>query len=118
MCLLDWMWLRLTAERRFRKGTTVHLIWSVDCDDKVPHSELVEGEQPLTNDGPAAVRSIQLVRASASVYNIEVHFQHVYQVGAIGLLVHNSCADEVISLARGEAAAGFMTRSGRLITAS
>ncbi len=49
------------------EGTTVHPIWSVDRDDWVPLGELVEGEQLLADNGPATVRSIQLVRTSAIV---------------------------------------------------
>ncbi len=50
----------------------------------------------LAGDGPAIVRSIQLVRTSAPVYHIEVHGQHVYQVGELGLLVHNSCPEDAL----------------------
>jgi hypothetical protein len=42
------------------------------------------------------VQSSQLVRSSATVYNIEVHGEHVYQVGELGLLVHNACGTDVL----------------------
>jgi hypothetical protein len=36
------------------------------------------------------VLSLALVTCSLPVYNIEVHGEHVYQVGELGLLVHNA----------------------------
>ena len=39
------------------------------------------------------VLSVTLSRISQPVYNIEVHGEHVYQVGELGLVVHNSCAN-------------------------
>jgi len=41
-------------------------------------------------DGLAVVLSVALARVSQPVYNIEVHGEHVYQVGELGLLVHNA----------------------------
>jgi hypothetical protein len=35
--------------------------------------------------------SVSLSRVSQPVYNIEVHGEHVYQVGELGLVVHNVC---------------------------
>jgi hypothetical protein len=37
------------------------------------------------------VLSVTLSRVSQPVYNMEVHGEHVYQVGELGLVVHNSC---------------------------
>jgi hypothetical protein len=34
--------------------------------------------------------SVTLSRVSQAVYNIEVHGEHVYQVGELGLVVHNT----------------------------
>jgi hypothetical protein len=34
--------------------------------------------------------SVSLPRVSQPVYNIEVHGEHVYQVGELGVLVHNA----------------------------
>jgi hypothetical protein len=34
--------------------------------------------------------SVAIVNTSVPVYNIEVHGEHVYQVGEFGLLVHNA----------------------------
>jgi hypothetical protein len=35
--------------------------------------------------------SVTLSRVAEPVYNIEVHGEHVYQVGELGVLVHNEC---------------------------
>jgi hypothetical protein len=85
-------------------GTTIHPIWSVDRHEWVPLGELVEGEQlsshlpsPLRGRGTegegaasAIVLSVTLSRVTQPVYNIEVHGEHVYQVGELGVLVHNA----------------------------
>jgi hypothetical protein len=60
----------------------------------VPLAELSEGETLQGSDGPAIVLSVSLSRVSQPVYNVEVHNEHVYQVGEIGVLVHNSCFDD------------------------
>jgi hypothetical protein len=74
-------------------GTTIHPIWSVDRQEWVPLGELIEGETLQGLDGLAVVLSVTLSRVAESVYNIEVHGEHVYQVGELGLLVHNAWLD-------------------------
>ena len=76
-------------------GTPIHPVWSVDRQEWVPLAELAEGETLQGLDGPAIVLSVSLSRVSQPVYNIEVHGEHVYQVGELGLVVHNSCFDDV-----------------------
>jgi hypothetical protein len=72
-------------------GTTIHPVWSVDRQEWVPLAELAEGETLQGLDGLAVVLSVTLSRVSQPVYNIEVNGEHVYQVGELGVLVHNSC---------------------------
>jgi hypothetical protein len=72
-------------------GTTIHPVWSVDRQEWVPLSELSEDETLQGLNGLAVVLSVSLSRISQPVYNIEVHGEHVYQVGELGLVVHNSC---------------------------
>ena len=72
-------------------GTTIHPVWSVDRQSWVPLTELAEGEALQGLDGLAVVLSVSLSRVTQPVYNIEVHGEHVYQVGELGLVVHNSC---------------------------
>jgi hypothetical protein len=76
----------------FVEGTLIHPIWSVDHNDWVSISDLEPGERLQGAEGILYVESIDLVRRNVSVYNIEVHGEHVYQVGELGLLVHNTCA--------------------------
>jgi hypothetical protein len=40
--------------------------------------------------------SVAIVNTSVPVYNIEVHGEHVYQVGDLGLLVHNECVYQAL----------------------
>jgi hypothetical protein len=70
-------------------GTTIHPVWSVDRQEWVPLAELAEGETLQGLDGLAVVLGVSLSRVSQPVYNIEVHGEHVYQVGELGLVVHN-----------------------------
>ena len=86
-------------------GTTIHPVWSVDRQEWVPLAELAQGEglycdtesfglgfpSSLPPKASGLVLSVSLSRVSQPVYNIEVHGEHVYQVGELGLLVHNTC---------------------------
>ncbi|MCY3010854.1 MAG: polymorphic toxin-type HINT domain-containing protein, partial [Planctomycetota bacterium] len=75
------------------EGTPIHPIWSVDRNDWVPLGKLGEGETLQAANGIATVLSVTLASCEIPVYNIEVHGEHVYQVGELGLLVHNSYID-------------------------
>jgi hypothetical protein len=75
-------------------GTSIHPVWSVDRQVWVPLAELEEGETLQGSAGPAMVLSVSLSRVSQPVYNVEVHNEHVYQVGELGVLVHNTCFDD------------------------
>ena len=91
-------------------GTTIHPVWSVDRQEWVPLAELAQGERlccdtesfglgfpsSLSPKASGLVLSVSLSRVSQPVYNIEVHGEHVYQVGELGVLVHNN---EVCTLA-------------------
>ena len=92
-------------------GTTIHPVWSVDRKEWVPLNELIEGETLQGLEGLAVVLSVTLSRVSQPVYNIEVHGEHVYQVGELGLVVHNSC--EVV-LEIGKSTAKLSAESGVL----
>jgi DNA-binding transcriptional regulator YhcF (GntR family) len=62
----------------------------------VPLAELAEGETLQGLDGLAAVLSVNLSRVTQPVYNIEVHGEHVYQVGKLGLVVHNTRPGDIL----------------------
>ena len=83
-------------------GTELHPIWSVDRADWIPLSQLQPGERLLCShpstswDGEsergqahAIVLGVTLSIVCEPVYNLEVHGEHVYQVGELGVLVHN-----------------------------
>jgi hypothetical protein len=71
-------------------GTPPHLIWSVKGDDWLHLSEIEVGDEVLTEHGLVEVTSINLRATAETVYNLEVHGHHVYQVGVDGVLVHNA----------------------------
>jgi hypothetical protein len=81
------------------EGITVHPIWSVDRNDWIQLGELTEGEHLQAPNGIATVVSIAIVSTDVPVYNVEVHGEHVYQVGELGLLVHNDCVYQAIDAA-------------------
>ncbi|MCO8125235.1 hypothetical protein NHH03_26090 [Stieleria sp. TO1_6] len=48
-----------------------------------------------TRCGKIAIDSVETFAYRGSVYNLEVHTEHVYEIGELGVLVHNgteSCA--------------------------
>ena len=78
----------------------------------MPLAELADGERlycdtesfglgfpsSLTPKASGLVLSVSLSRVSKPLYNIEVHGEHVYQVGELGVLVHNACIEKVIDI--------------------
>ncbi len=63
----------------------------------MPLGDVAEGETLQGLDGFVVVLSITLSRVSQPVYNFEVHGEHVYQVGEMGVLVHNACDPELLA---------------------
>jgi YD repeat-containing protein len=90
-------------------GTTIHPVWSVDRREWVQLAELAQGERlccdtesfglgfpsSLPPKASSLVLSVTLSRVTQPVYNIEVHGEHVYQVGELGLVVHNACPTNI-----------------------
>ncbi len=74
------------------EGTAIHPFWSLDLNDWVAMGELEPGERLSSPQGEARVLSQTIVNRVAPVYNVEVHGEHVYQVGDLALLVHNAYA--------------------------
>lgn len=50
-------------------------------------------DQLASQAGAATVLRLNIINRSVAVYNIEVLGEHVYQVGALGAMVHNSYAE-------------------------
>ncbi|MEI7462240.1 MAG: hypothetical protein WCK15_22830 [Pirellula sp.] len=74
------------------EGTPTHPFWSVDRNGWVPFCELIAGEHLQAAEGVATVLAIAVLQSAQPVYNVEVHGEHVYEVGGIGMLVHNACS--------------------------
>jgi hypothetical protein len=100
------------------EGTPIHPVWSEDRQDWIPLGELQEGEQLRGDTGTAIVLAATILLHPTPVYNIEVHGEHVYQVGELGVLVHNVCPAGIVELANGQIALGFMSRAGKLLVSS
>jgi hypothetical protein len=65
----------------------------VERQDWVELGSLVAGEHLWTEDGPVEILATQPLTSGESVYNLEIHGHHVYQVAELGVLVHNSSLD-------------------------
>jgi hypothetical protein len=61
----------------------------VERQDWVELGDLVAGEHLWTEDGPVEILATQSLTLGESVYNLEIHRHHVYQVAELGVLVHN-----------------------------
>jgi hypothetical protein len=72
-------------------GTPIHPIWSVARQEWIPLGELIEGDTLQGFDGLAIVLGLSITTVAKPVYNIEVHGEHVYEIGTYRLLVHNAC---------------------------
>jgi hypothetical protein len=77
--------------------TDTHPIWSETRQDFVVAGQLEIGEQFRTISGQSATLTrIHPHRGPPEmVFNLEVDGQHVYHVASSGLLVHNSCFDDL-----------------------
>lgn len=104
------------------EGTPIHPIWSVDRHDWVPLGELEAGELLQGENGLVTVLSVEVQARSVRVYNLEIHGEHVYEVGEFGVLVHNSgpscelgkaLTDNVALAARALRAAGY--KAGHIV---
>lgn len=93
---LRWLWT--DAEREPTGVTGNHRYWSATRGVFVAVDELDIGEELDTATGRTKVRRIDADPADQTVYNLEVHGEHVYRVGAAGVLVHNTYPEGTFSL--------------------
>lgn len=70
--------------------TANHPYWSVSRHEFVEAGKLQVGEKVNTLNGTRTIASITPRPQAETVYNLEVHGEHVYRVGDIGTLVHNA----------------------------
>ncbi len=71
-------------------GTPQHPIWSIERQDWVQLSDLQSGEHLLSEAAPVEITSTRHLTTAESVYNLEIHGHHIYQVTELGVLVHNA----------------------------
>jgi putative component of toxin-antitoxin plasmid stabilization module len=93
------------AEIETLEGNTIHSIWSEDRQDWIPLGELLPGERLRCLSGAvqtspferqtSVVLSLTILSQSVPVYSIEVQGEHVYQVGGLGVLVHDECISRI-----------------------
>jgi Pretoxin HINT domain len=69
--------------------TDSHHIWSVNHGDYIPAGELSSGDLLQLSDGTTRIAEITVIPGIQTVYNLEIHGQHVFRVTEQGLLVHN-----------------------------
>ena len=71
--------------------TSNHLFWSVEANDYLQIGEMSVGDRLLTQQGEVRrIVSLQPRARPQRVYNLEVYGEHVYFVGACGILAHNT----------------------------
>ncbi|MDP1562755.1 MAG: Hint domain-containing protein [Pirellulaceae bacterium] len=70
--------------------TGSHPFWNPTSHQWQPIEEFVVGDYLASRQGPRKIINVELLPNGATVYNIEVAGEHVYEVGECGVLVHNS----------------------------
>lgn len=75
--------------------TPNHPLWSQTRNDWVEAGQLKVGEYVKTKDGIAQLTMRSQRPGRHKVYNLEVHKDHTYYVSNLGILAHNSCANDV-----------------------
>ena len=77
--------------------TANHPYWSVDRQTFIPAGDLTPGERVDTESGPRKIVSVTPVSYTGFLYNLETT-EHVFRVGEIGTLVHNSYAPSKLAV--------------------
>lgn len=75
-----------------------HPIYSEDADDWRLAGELEIGEMVLGRFGNSSVVEKFKVDWTQQIFNLEIREKHNFLVEKYGLLVHNSCYDEIVEL--------------------
>ncbi len=91
--------LRLDGQKEPTGVTSNHPYWSVDRQSFVEVGKLRQGEQVDTLEGTRRVVSITPIKYTDFLYNMETT-EHVYRVGSLGTLVHNTCILDFVCLKR------------------
>jgi hypothetical protein len=91
--------LKLEGQVELTGVTDNHAYWSVDRQDFVEVGNLRIGELVDTEFGLRKVVSATPIEYTGFLYNLETT-EHVYRVGSLGTLVHNSCVDRAAASAQ------------------
>jgi hypothetical protein len=70
--------------------TGSHPFWNPTSHQWQPIEKFVVGDYLASRQGPRKIINVELLPNGATVYNIEVAGEHVYEVGECDVLVHNS----------------------------
>ena len=98
----DVYYLTFSGDKKPLGVTGGHWIWSEDRKDWIPATQLKIGEhvRTMTGSGLATLKKkVKDNKGFQKVYNLEVYRDHNFQVAKQGILVHNSCADDVVNSA-------------------
>lgn len=91
--------------------TDNHLFWSEDRQQFLPIGEMQLGERVQTFGGQTKRLTRRLARSDPTlVYNLEVHGDHTYYAGNLGVLVHNEYGLDGIAPKEGMARLHASTR--------
>lgn len=82
--------LKLEDQTELTGVTSNHAYWSVDRQEFVEVGQLRTDELVDTEQGLKRVLSIESIAYAGFLYNLETT-EHVYRVGSLSTLVHNSC---------------------------
>ncbi len=93
--------LHFEGESRPFGVTANHPIWSETHQEYLPAGEFKVGEEARSLNGPARLLEVTQRPGRHTVYNLEVHKDHIYRIGASGILVHNKGPEDVVTFFRG-----------------
>lgn len=83
--------LEFGGEHENLRATGSHPLYSLDRNSWVAVRDLMVGELLQTERGALRIGSMERVRGTHSVFNLEVEGDHEYLVGADGIRAHNTC---------------------------
>ena len=94
------------------RGTPTHAVWSASRNEWVALGDLKNHEcVRIGTHDTAKVLSVSAIVSRERVYNLEIHGEHVFQIGRDGILVHNFDCARYWELLRKQEAGNVMTSS-------
>lgn len=96
--LLD---LHFEGESKPLGVTANHPIWSETHQKYLAAGEFKIGEEVKTLNGTSKLLKVAQRPGLHTVYNLEIHKDHIFRVGESGILVHNKGPEEIVTFFRG-----------------